>query len=126
VTYVNYVGYSSEMWRFNTSTHVWESVVVNGVVPSGRYDHVMTSVTTSVGVDLWMHGGLTNSGMRGDLWRFDLSTLGWELVHDTPIIPNGPVPSPRYRHVMTSVGVDLWLHGGDTTDGDSGEGDTCS
>jgi len=35
---------------------------------------------------------------------------------------NGADPSGRYSHVMTSVGLDLWVHGGDAN---LGEGDAC-
>jgi hypothetical protein len=59
------------------------------------------------------------AGKSAELWRFDTSTREWERV-DTTV--NGTAPSARYGHVMTSVGLDLWLHGGLT---DSGEGDTC-
>jgi hypothetical protein len=60
---------------------------------------------------------------HADLWRFSTSTRGWERVDNTAA--NGAVPSGRASHVMTSVGLDLWLHGG-TGDTYSGEGDTCS
>ncbi len=57
--------YSAELWRFSTSTREWErvdsSTEANGVSPSGRVSHVMTFV----GLDLWVHGGLTDSG-EGD------------------------------------------------------------
>jgi hypothetical protein len=58
-----------------------------------------------------------------ELWRFDTRTRLWDRVDNT--VSNGAVPSGRKDHVMTSVGLDLWLHGGQ---GDmySGEGDTCS
>jgi hypothetical protein len=55
---------STELWRFDTSTHGWERVdntEGNGDGPSARFGHVMTSV----GEDLWIHGGYTNSG-EGD------------------------------------------------------------
>jgi hypothetical protein len=55
---------SAELWRFSTSTRVWEradSIAANGAGPSGREGHVMTSV----GLDLWAHGGYTGSG-EGD------------------------------------------------------------
>jgi hypothetical protein len=54
-----------------------------------------------------------------ELWRFSTSTRGWE---SEPKI--GVRPSVRYSHVMTSVGLDLWVHGGSIPD--SGEGDTCA
>ena len=59
-----YAGFSAELWRFSTSTRVWEAVdstAANGAGPSGRAGHVMTSV----GLDLWVHGGYTYSG-EGD------------------------------------------------------------
>jgi hypothetical protein len=134
MTYVTHTGNDAELWRFDTHTRRWELVhntAANGVGPTGRINHVMTSV----GVDLWLHGGLTEGGVvLGDLWCFDTrrDTHGWELVHDTPIIDDWGVqssttgPIRRYSHVMTSVGQDLWLHGGVASYYDSGEGDTCS
>jgi hypothetical protein len=53
-------GYSAELWRFSTSTRVWErvdSTAANGAGPSARDSHVMTSV----GLDLWVHGGDTDT-----------------------------------------------------------------
>jgi hypothetical protein len=64
MTFVPHAGYSAELWRFSTSTHVWEranSTAANGALPSARSGHVMTSV----GLDLWVHGGSTGSG-EGD------------------------------------------------------------
>jgi hypothetical protein len=52
-------GLSAELWRFSTSTCVWEradSTAANGSGPSASH-HVMTSV----GLDLWLHGGWTGS-----------------------------------------------------------------
>ena len=57
-------GYSAEVWRFTTSTRVWEranTTSANGAGPSARSYHVMTSV----GLDLWVHGGETSLG-EGD------------------------------------------------------------
>jgi hypothetical protein len=62
-----------------------------------------------------------DAGFSGDLWRFSTSTRGWERADST--VANGAVPSGRFYHVMTSVGLDLWLHGGDT---ETGEGDACA
>ncbi len=64
MTSVLHTGYSAEMWRFSTSTRVWERdnrAAANGAGPSGRNSHVMTNV----GLDLWLHGGETDSG-EGD------------------------------------------------------------
>jgi len=65
--------------------------------------------------------GVPHAGRSAELWRFSTSTLGWERVDSTAA--NGAGPSARYGHVMTSVGLDLWVHGGDT---ESGEVDACA
>ncbi len=67
MTGVPHAGPSAELWRFSTSTRVWEAVdstAANGSGPSGRAGHVMTSV----GLDLWLHGGYhdTASGQIGE------------------------------------------------------------
>ncbi len=56
-----------------------------------------------------------------ELWRFSTSTLVWERADSTAA--NGAGPSARKGHVMTSVGLDLWVHGGYT---EAGEGDACA
>jgi hypothetical protein len=64
MTCVPHAGRSAELWRFSTSTRVWErvdSTADNGAGPSGRFNHVMTSV----GLDLWVHGGYPETG-EGD------------------------------------------------------------
>jgi hypothetical protein len=67
--------YSTELWRFDTSTLGWEQVVnttANGVGPSGRNSHVMTSV----GLDLWMYGGYIYNYGEGDVYS----------THTTPLM----------------------------------------
>jgi hypothetical protein len=64
------------------------------------------------------------AGKSDQLWRLSLVTLEWTL--ECPLIEVAPVgsrPSPRWNHAMTSVGKDLWLHGGIRY---SGEVDTCT
>jgi hypothetical protein len=129
----NVVGHISELWRFTTSTRGWERVnttTANETLPSARSGHTMTSV----GLDLWVHGGATEAGgllPADDLWRFTTSTRGWRRVDSS--VTNEAHPSARTGHTMTSVGLDLWVHGGGTSLGLdpasniqmlSGEGDT--
>jgi hypothetical protein len=59
------------------------------------------------------------SGFSDELWRLSLKTLEWTRIEVTA---DRARPSARYSHVMSSVGLDLWVHGGETS---SGEGDTC-
>ncbi len=155
---------SNDLWGLSLTTLEWTSIEVapGGAGPSARNGHVMTSV----GLDLWVHGGLTSpgdgkhmcntrgaaavavlrqrvwlfapsvtacavvcvrlmtcvspAGFSAELWRFSTSTRGWERVNSTAA--NGAGPS-LHHHVMTSVGLDLWVHGGST--GGFGEGDAC-
>ncbi len=46
-----------------------------------------------------------------ELWRLCLTTLEWTLIE---VPPDGVRPRRRFGHVMTSVGLDLWVHGGDS------------
>jgi hypothetical protein len=63
---VTHAGYSNELWRFSTSTRVWERVDTPATNrPSGRGGHTMTSV----GQDLWVFGGL----VRGESGSSDES-----------------------------------------------------
>jgi hypothetical protein len=59
-----------------------------------------------------------HAGCSDELWRFSTSTLGWEQVD----APYGAVPRGRQGHVMTSVRLDLWLHGGVTNSNGEGDG----
>ena len=63
---------------------------------------------------------LPRAGLSNDLWRLSLATLEWTSIE---VAPGGASPRGRVSHVMTSVGLDLWLHGGST---DSGDGDGCA
>ena len=85
---------------------------------------------TSVGLDLWVFGGNSVGYITGtsfltsfpnnELWRFTTSTRVWELV-DTTVNDVGT----RSYHTMTSVGLDLYIHGGYSTKStSSGEGET--
>ncbi len=64
---------------------------------------------------------VSHSGLSAELWRFSTSKRAWERVDSTEA--NGARPSGSYGHVMTSVGLDLWVHGGKT---DSGEDVACN
>jgi hypothetical protein len=60
--------------------------------------------------------GVPHAVLSTELWRFDTSTREWEGFQ-TNTVDNGAAPSVRAGHVMTSVGLDLWVHGGDSEHG---------
>ncbi len=85
---------------------------------------IAPSVTVCDVVCVRLMTSVPHAGPSTELWRFSTSTLGWEEVDNT--VANGVRPSARDNHVMTSVGQDLWVHGGFfSTDSGDGEGDTC-
>jgi hypothetical protein len=53
---------------------------------------------------------VSHAGSSDEMWWFSTSTRGWERVDKT--LSNGAGPSARFGHVMTSVGLDLCVHGG--------------
>ena len=90
-----------------------------------RESHFVPSVTVCAVVCVRLMtcvplAGYFATASSAELWRFSTSSRVWELANSTAA--NGAVPSARDGHVMTSVGLDLWLYGGDT---DSGERDVC-
>jgi hypothetical protein len=79
------------------------------------------SVTVCAVVCVRLMTCVSHADYSDELWRFSTSTLGWERVDIKAT--NGTGPSAREYHVMSSVGLDLWVHGGETS---SGEGDGCA
>jgi hypothetical protein len=91
--------------------------------PRERSRHEM--VTGSDGA-LWSFGGLTPSGLSGELFKLDIETKEW-----TTITTSGVSPSARVGHTMASTDGFLWVFGGETGNNlqtASGEGDVlqCS
>ncbi len=76
------------------------------------------SVTVCAVVCVRLMTCVPHAGLSAELWRFSTATRGWERLDSTAA--DSARPSARYCHVMTSVGLDLWVHGGST---DSGEGE---
>ena len=109
----------NELWRFSTSTHIW-NLVTPTVGPSARQLHAMAPL----GVVLYLHGGcmqcggncasVPNSCMPDAFWRHNTSVtdMRWTDLNSEPQISAGP--SARCAHASGSVGAELFLHGGFT------------
>ena len=110
-------GVSNELWRYSTLTRHWDvpHFHADGVQPRASKFHTMDAVGSS----LWAFGGQIVIGVNGDrqtlfafsdeLWRFDLITNKCALLS-----VQGPAPSARYGHSMTSVDSHLFVFGGKT------------
>ncbi|ETW05961.1 hypothetical protein, variant 2 [Aphanomyces invadans] len=56
---------------------------------------------------LYLFGGWSGKTALNDVWRFDLTTLEWTLVH-----AEGKVPRPRNNHASAVVDRKIYIHGG--------------
>jgi hypothetical protein len=56
--------------------------------------------------------GVEARAFYDELWRFSTLIREWAQVNDT--VHDGTRPSARAYHVMASLGMDLWVHGGQT------------
>ncbi len=72
--------------------------------------YVCCGVRTVQDSCVWLMTCVTHAGT--ELWRFDTFTRGWKQLIDKTVVYAG-VPSGRTDHAMTSVGLDLWLYGGE-------------
>ena len=81
---------------------------VSGSPPSARSYHGMVSV----GSDIYVFGGLTDTeySYSNDLFRFSTTEQKWEQLNATRV--SGPPPSPRSGHGMVAVGSDIHVFGG--------------
>ena len=69
--------------------------------PSGRYSH---DAIQSAG-KLWIFGGLTQEGLKNDLWYFDIPSNTWSQIEN-----NGP--SARESATAVVFKGSMWLFGG--------------
>ncbi|RHY96848.1 hypothetical protein DYB35_005870, partial [Aphanomyces astaci] len=56
---------------------------------------------------LYLFGGWSGKTALNDVWRFDLTTLEWRLVHG-----DGKLPRPRNNHASAVVDRKIYIHGG--------------
>jgi hypothetical protein len=82
MTYVTHAGSSTVLWKFDTSTRRWQRVQ-NGAGPGARRSHSMASV----GLDLWLHGGVTNSGEGDDVCGTEHTRRRCCCSAETQIVP---------------------------------------
>ena len=94
----------SDLWCLTTGAGdpFWTLISTGLVKPSGRYSHVAVQEAGK----MWIFGGLTEAGLRADLWYFDISALIWTEVDVT----DGP--SARESATAVSHPGQMWIFGG--------------
>lgn len=70
------------LWSFTVGAQSWEAVdpVDGGVFPSARGGHALVAAEGRV----YVHAGVAESGMLGDLWAFIVAERRWVRLRDAP------------------------------------------
>jgi hypothetical protein len=93
------------------TTGEWARLAVAGPAPAAREAHTWT--VDPDGRIAYLFGGRDGSTVFGDLWRFDLSTGGWEELH-----PGGEKPPARFgQNAVWLVGKGLVVFAGQASSG---------
>lgn len=95
----------NDLWEYNSSSHTWTEIEVNGDVPEGRVEHVMAYAG---GKKIVMFGGasqICQTPFNGT-WEYDVSTKKW-----TKYSKSGP-PASRASFMAYGGGNKLVFFGG--------------
>jgi len=110
---------SGELFRFSTISMEWtwldEEADVTGAWPSARSNHALAAV----GADMYIFGGTTDSGSSGEMFRYSTISMEWTALDADAV--TGKWPNARSNHALAAVGTDIYLFGGSTFSGSSGE-----
>lgn len=76
----------NDTWQYDTSTHTWEEIIVEGEVPGGRTQHAMAYAGSNR--IILFGGNFADTGYMGDTWEYDGVKQTW-----TELSISGPLPS---------------------------------
>ena len=100
---------TNEIQEFDLTSNQWRTLqAVSQNLPSPRKSSIFFSYQDS----LYVFGGLDQSGIREELWQFNIALESWTLlqvIHTMQIA--------RYKSAYTLVGNSLFVFGGVTTSG---------
>eukprot|EP01064_Diplonema_japonicum_P034904 TRINITY_DN7383_c0_g1_i1.p1 TRINITY_DN7383_c0_g1~~TRINITY_DN7383_c0_g1_i1.p1 ORF type:complete len:848 (+),score=193.34 TRINITY_DN7383_c0_g1_i1:60-2546(+) len=98
------MGYSNELWTFDTRHKKWRHLKEANQPPSKRAGHAVCKV----GTVMYVHGGSDTNTVYDDLWKYDIDTQTWSELSIVGI--------PRHGHFMaplaTKAGPLLFIYGG--------------
>ncbi|GAM19864.1 hypothetical protein SAMD00019534_030390, partial [Acytostelium subglobosum LB1] len=93
----------SDIFRYDTETHRFHRVHVNG----GKVPKFARHTSVSVGNKIYVFGGFDGSGVYFDLSIFDTETFSWT----SPVV-HGKPPRSRTNHASAVIGSKLYVFGG--------------
>jgi N-acetylneuraminic acid mutarotase len=84
----------SDMWRFNLDSKIWEEIKLNNDIPRGRSGHTSINFKNS----LYIFGGkVGNIQETNELWKFDLNSNSFILLHDSMLEQHQPQEKEETR-----------------------------
>ncbi len=104
---VDYTNILDDMWYYDLDDHSWHIILQDPFnEPTERYAHSMAY--DEANQRTIFHGGVEDSGIRGDTWAYDYDTGDWEELSF------GPYPNLRRSHTMaySSVETLTFMFGG--------------
>ena len=106
-------GFYSDMWSFDTSQEIWNSVNQQGTIPSERH----LFAYDGFGNTLAIFGGEDSSGLKNDLYIFNSVTSVWSYI--TPL--SSSILSGRKGACAVINLPYIYIYGGITLSGTSNE-----
>uniref|UniRef100_T1JFI7 Multiple epidermal growth factor-like domains protein 8 n=1 Tax=Strigamia maritima TaxID=126957 RepID=T1JFI7_STRMM len=92
----------NDMYKFDTKTYKWEKVAINGrnanSVPRGRYFQASAFVWDKR--EIYIYGGLSQTEILDDFWKFNITSKKWTQLENTLQIP------ALAGHTLTLCGKD--------------------
>jgi protein phosphatase len=95
-------GELNDLWGYYPDDQTWAEMPQNGLeLPSPRTDHIAICVDS----ELFIYGGrgCCGTGVRSDLWAYDLEADVWEEREEY---------EPRYGHSVAVHGDNVYVYGG--------------
>jgi hypothetical protein len=97
----------NDLWEYDTNTHTWTEIIVEGDKPSPRMSHNIVYISNKI----VLFGGwdFEQSPYMDDTWEFDLETQTWQEIY------TNDNPSGRHMYSMAKLNnTTLLLFGGET------------
>ena len=71
-------GLNNQLFSYNPSVHTWKNIECSGDVPSPRSCASAAAINDKV----WLYGGYTFGGFKGELYVLDMNSLAWTHTHN--------------------------------------------
>lgn len=76
--------YLNDLWKFYSTSQIWELVIPSGTIPSGRSSF---GCNIDEGTGFLIYGGNSTNGVLGDFYYHDFVANSWEEIKSTSLGP---------------------------------------